>query len=591
MSASAAAAASPEPTPPRRPARRPPATDTARAAGATRDAAARDSAGRATPRGAAGRGSAAGDSGESAARGSAARASGARRVSADGTPTARQAGARAAGRVVAKTAAAPRKAAGSAARITAGAAAAGARGVARTAAAPRKAAGSAARTAAGARAAAKATAPRKATAAKATGLEAAAPKAAAGAAEPSRAAALAALLDRPLTSLQLVLASGGLLLAIGLVMVLSASMVESYENLGSTYGVFARQLTWVGFGLPAFWLGLRLSPRGHRALAYPALLITILLLLAVLVPGVGEDIRNVRRWIDLGPLQLQPSEPAKLALALWGADLLVRKHKLLSRPRHLALPLLPVTVLMAGLVMLEPDLGSTLCLGLVLFGLLWTVGVPARFFALLTGFAGAAVVALIFLEPYRLARLTAFLSPSKDASDKGFQAVQGLYSLSSGGWFGVGLGQSKMKWGLLPEAHTDYIFAILGEELGLLGCLVVILLFTTLAYAGIRIARRSVDPFARLAAAAITTWIAGQAVINMGYVTGLLPVTGIPLPLISFGGTSLVVTLFALGMLASFARHEPAAAAHLASRRGWPSRLLGLPAPHRAANRARRTTR
>jgi cell division protein FtsW len=393
-----------------------------------------------------------------------------------------------------------------------------------------------------------------------------------------------------LTSLQLVLASGGLLLAIGLVMVLSASMVSSYENLGSTYGVFTRQLTWVCFGLPAFWLGLRLTPRGHRRLAYPALLITIVLLVAVLIPGIGENVRNVRRWIDLGPLQLQPSEPAKLALALWGADLLVRKQKLLRTPRHLAMPLLPVAVLMSGLVMLEPDLGSTLCVGLVLFGLLWTVGVPARFFALLTAFAGCAVVALIFFEPYRLARLTAFLSPSKDASDSGFQAVQGLYSLSSGGWFGVGLGQSKMKWGLLPEAHTDYIFAILGEELGLLGCLVVILLFTTLAYAGIRIARRSVDPFARLAAAAVTTWIAGQAVINMGYVTGLLPVTGIPLPLISFGGTSLVVTLFALGMLASFARHEPAAAAHLATRRGWTSRLLGLPAPHRAGRRDRPRT-
>jgi cell division protein FtsW len=189
---------------------------------------------------------------------------------------------------------------------------------------------------------------------------------------------------------------------------------------------------------------------------------------------------------------------------------------------------------------------------------------------------------LIILEPYRLERIPAYLDPIAHANDTGFQAVQGLYAISAGGWFGVGLGQSKMKWGLLPNAHTDYIFAILGEELGLVGCLVVIALFATLAYTGIRIARRSTDPFARLVAAAVTTWLVGQAVINIGYVTGLLPVTGIPLPLISFGGTSLIVTLFALGMLASFARHEPAAVSYLARRRrGWASRLFFIPPPQR----------
>jgi len=399
-------------------------------------------------------------------------------------------------------------------------------------------------------------------------------------AQPGAGGAAVPLLDRPLTSLHLVLVSGGLLLGIGLVMVLSASMFQSYVDLGTTYGVFTKQLMWVGVGVPAFWLGLRLRPRAYRLLAYPALLLALGLLAAVLLPGIGEKVHSARRWIDFGPVQLQPSEPAKLALTLWGADLLVRKHRLLGRLRHLALPLLPVTAVLAGLVMLEPDLGTTLCLGLVLFGLLWTVGTPARFFALLTALVGVAVVALIYYEPYRLVRLTAFLDPFHDRSDAGYQAVQGLYSLSTGGLFGVGLGQSRMKWGLLPNAHTDYIFAILGEELGLVGCLVVLLLFATLAYAGIRIARRTADPFARLASAAATTWLVGQAVINMGYVCGLLPVTGIPLPLISFGGTSLVVTLFVLGMLASFARHEPAAVAHLGRRgRGRLARLLGLPLP------------
>jgi cell division protein FtsW len=393
-------------------------------------------------------------------------------------------------------------------------------------------------------------------------------------------------LDRPLTSLHLLLVSAGLLLAIGLVMVLSASMVESYVDLGSTYGVFARQLTWVAVGIPALWLGMRLSPRAHRMLAYPALLISFALLVLVLFPHVGEHVNGARRWIDLGAIQLQPSEPAKLALALWGADLLVRKRRLLGRARHLALPLVPVAAAMAALVVLEPDLGTTLCIALVLFGLLWTVGTPARFFTVLGGVAAAAVLALIYFEPYRLQRWTSFLDPFSDSSDAGYQAVQGLYSLSTGSWFGVGLGQSRMKWGRLPNAHTDYIYAIIGEELGLVGCVVVLLLFATLAYAGLRIARRTADPFARLASAAVTVWLAGQAVINMGYVTGLLPVTGIPLPLVSFGGTSLVVTLFAVGMLASFARHEPAAAAYLTRRRGRLSRMLGLPPPRPAASRS-----
>ncbi len=383
-----------------------------------------------------------------------------------------------------------------------------------------------------------------------------------------------------MTSLHLVLVAGGLLLGIGLVMVLSASMVESYVDSGSAYGVFKKQLMWVVIGLPVFWLGLRLPPRMYHAVAYPALLGSLLALAVVLVPGLGVMVHGSRRWIDLGPLQLQPSEPAKLALVLWGAAVLLRKEKLLRHWKHLLMPLAPVACVMAGLVVLEPDLGTTLCFVLILFGLLWTVGAPFRLFGTMLAGAVGAVVLLIMAEPYRLARLTSFLDPFADSGNSGYQAVQGLYGLATGGWFGVGLGQSRQKWGLLPNAHTDYIFAILGEELGLVGCLVVLTLFATLAYAGMRIARRSADPFCRLVAGACTVWLSGQAVINMGYVTGLLPVTGIPLPLISFVGTSLVVTLLVLGMLASFARHEPAAVAHLAAR--GPSRLarwLRLPTP------------
>lgn len=393
--------------------------------------------------------------------------------------------------------------------------------------------------------------------------------------------------DRPLTSLHLLLVSTGLLLGLGLVMVLSASMVESFRETGSTYAVFFKQAVWVAIGVPAFWLGVRLTPRAYRRLAYPALIGSVVALVAVLLPGIGKNVNGAQRWIDLGPLQLQPAEVAKLALALWGADLLVRKQRLLSRARHLVMPLVPVAALLAGLVVLEPDLGTSLCFAMVLFGLLWTVGAPGRVFAVLMLLATGAVAVLAVAEPYRFARLTAFMDPFADQSGTGYQAVLGLYSLSTGGWFGVGLGQGRGKWIRLPEGHTDFIFAVVGEELGLVGCLVVLLLFATLAYAGLRVAKRSADPFVRLVSAAVVVWITGQAVVNMGYVTGMLPVTGVPLPLISAGGTSLVVTLFALGMLVSFARHEPAAAAHLAHR-GRVAKLLWLPAPRGSATPRRR---
>jgi cell division protein FtsW len=392
-------------------------------------------------------------------------------------------------------------------------------------------------------------------------------------------------LDRPLASLHLVLASTGLLLGLGLVMVLSASMVESYEDTGSAYTVFANQATWVALSLPVFWLGVRLPPKAYRKLAYPTLLTSLVLLVAVLL--VGPNIKGAHRWLVLGPIQMQPAELAKLALALWGADLLVRKHRLVTRARHLIMPLVPVAALLAGLVVLEPDLGTSLCFAMVLFGLLWTVGAPGRVFGALLGMAGAAAGAAIVAEPFRMERMLHFMDPTYDPTGAGYQPLLGLSSLASGGWFGVGLGQGRAKWIGLPEGHNDYIFAVIGEELGLVGCLVVLLLYATLAYAGLRVARRTADPFARLAAAGVTVWIVGQAVLNMGYVSGLLPVTGVPLPLISAGGTSLLVTVFALGMLASFARHEPAAAAQLAQR-GRVARLLRLPAPRLRRDRPRR---
>ncbi len=377
------------------------------------------------------------------------------------------------------------------------------------------------------------------------------------------------LLERPLASYYLLLGSAGALLLVGLVMVFSASSVRSYATYNSSYAIALKQAVFIGIGLPGLFVASRLPIRVWRALAYPLLLLTLVLLVVVLVPGIGRNVDGATRWIPLpGGFNLQPSELGKLALALWGADLLVRKRKLLGDWKHLFVPLLPVTGLVCALVMLEPDMGTTMVTVSVVVALLWVVGTPLRHFAVLVGGLVSLATLLAVLEPYRLARLTAFLHPFDDPQGSGYQAVQGLYALSSGGWLGLGLGASREKWaGGLPNAHTDYVFAIIGEELGLVGTLGVIALFGTLVYAGIRIAKRSTDPFARLAASGVTAWIALQAVINMGAVVGLLPITGIPLPLVSFGGSALIPTLVAIGMLASFARAEPGVRAALKARR------------------------
>jgi cell division protein FtsW len=375
------------------------------------------------------------------------------------------------------------------------------------------------------------------------------------------------LLARPMASYYLMVSSAGLLLLLGLVMVLSASSVRSYAADGSSYAIFAKQAVWVGIGLPIMALASRLPPRFFRALAYPMLAFAFVGLLVVLVPHVGVRANGAQRWIPVGSFTLQPSEIAKLGVVLWGADLLVRKRKLLEEPKHLLVPLVPVVGVLCALVLLEPDMGTAIVIGSVLFGLLWVVGAPLRYFAALAGTTVAAGALLAVSEPYRFARLTSFLHPFKDPTNTGYQAVQGLYALASGGWWGEGLGASREKWpGGLPNTHTDFILAIIGEELGLAGTLVVVGLFGILGYTGIRIAHRTTDPFSRLAAAAATAWILSQAVVNMGAVVDLVPITGIPLPLVSFGGSALVPTMFAIGMLASFARGEPAAAAQLAER-------------------------
>jgi cell division protein FtsW len=409
-------------------------------------------------------------------------------------------------------------------------------------------------------------------------------------------------LDRPYASVQLLLLASAGLLGFGILMAVSTTIAASHQADGSGTGAIWTQVIkeaeFIAVGIPIFWFALRMSPRAYRALAYPVLFIGIVALVAVLVPGIGFGVFGARRWIDIGPLQLQPSEFAKVGVLLWGGDLLARKQQLgtLRRARHLFLPLVPGFACVAGLVMLEPDLGTTCCYMLILLGLLWMVGMPLRYFAVLVALVGGAVTLMAIAEPYRLARLTAFTNPFKDPEGTGFHTVESIYALGSGGLWGVGLGEGTSKY-WVPNANTDYVFAIIGEELGLLGALAVLSLFALLAYTGMRIARRSADPFVRLVAGAATVWLCGQAVINIGYVTALLPVTGIPLPFISAGGTSLLVSFFVLGMLVSFARHEAPAvsAARRDQRLGRRSRLqrwlrIPVPRPYRPPKRRSRPT-
>jgi cell division protein FtsW len=414
--------------------------------------------------------------------------------------------------------------------------------------------------------------------------------------------ALRGLLDLPLSSYYLLLSSAGLLLVIGLVMVLSATAVQSYAAGGNAYVPVTKQVLFAVVGFVAFWIFQRLPATTYRSLGLPLLVVAVSLLSVLdllgmaaathLLPSarlgpIHTDAHN-SNWLYLGPLQMQPSELAKLALTLWGAGVLVAKGRTIARWQQLARPLFPVVAALFVLVGFN-DLGTTLCLLLLFLGLLWAAGVRLRIFAGL-GMASLIGLAVLIAMPgfrYRMDRLTSFTdSTSCDPQSTCYQALHGMYAIADGGWFGVGLGEGRLKWGWLPNGHNDFIFAVIAEELGVVGCVVVLALLAVLAYTGLRIARRVDDPFRRLVAAAITVWLIGQATINIGGVVGLLPITGVPLPFISAGGSALVVTLAAVGLLASFARAEPDAvrALHARPPDRW-VRLLWVPLPQTPTQR------
>jgi cell division protein FtsW len=389
-----------------------------------------------------------------------------------------------------------------------------------------------------------------------------------------------AWLGKPMTSFHLIVAVAALLVTLGLIMVLSASGVHSYDSDGSPWSIFAKQVLWTVVGLIAFYVALRTPVAVIRRLAFPGFALTIVLLVLVLIPGIGTVANGSRGWFVVSGFSMQPSELAKIAFAIWGAQLLAARRMERASLREMLVPLVPAALVALVLIVLQPDLGQTVSLGIILLGLLWYAGLPLKVFLSSLGSIVAAGAILAVSEGYRSARVQSWLDPSSDVMGAGYQARQAKFALANGGIFGHGLGQGTAKYNYLPNAHNDFIFAIIGEELGFIGAFGLLCLFALFTYTGMRIAKRSADPFLRLLCATTTMWILGQVFINVGYVVGLLPVTGLQLPLISAGGTSTATTLFMIGLMANAARHEPDAVAALrAGADDRMNRLLRLPLP------------
>jgi len=375
---------------------------------------------------------------------------------------------------------------------------------------------------------------------------------------PRRQSRVKYLLNHPLSTYYLIGGSSVLLLLLGLVMVLSASSIESYKIFGSSYTLAQRQALFGVIGLIGLYFTARTSVQFWRGMARWIFLGAGLMLVIVLV--IGVSVAGQRNWIEIfGPFRLQPSEFAKFALVVWGADQLARTKSYHVSLRQLLVPLLPVALCFMVLVLLEGDFGNTLMLAAITCGMLFAAGAPWRFFASFAGVGVLGVWVLTLAAPYRMERFTSWLNPNSDPLGVGWQLSQGHFALGTGGVLGVGLGGSREKWGALPEAHTDFIFSVIGEELGLVGTLSVLLLFAVLAFAVFRLTRTTSDPFVRLASAGVGSWIVVQAIVNIGAVLGLMPITGVPLPFVSYGGSSLIPTLAAIGMLLAFARNEPGA--------------------------------
>ena len=332
----------------------------------------------------------------------------------------------------------------------------------------------------------------------------------------------------------------------GLIMVGNVSVVEAYRDFGDKLYYLRLQLQWAGLGLLAFLAASFFDYRKLKFLALPLLIFTLVCLLLVLIPGLGASILGTRRWLSIGPIHFQPAELAKLTFVLYLSSFFATKKSLL--------PFLTILGLIVFLIMLEPDLGTTVVLCATGLAVYFASGAPILTIGLigLTGIAGGAV--LILCSAYRRERLTTFLNPTADPLGASYHIRQILIALGSGGLFGVGLGQSRQKYEYLPAVTTDSIFAVIAEELGFIGSVAVLLVFLCLIWRGFRIASRAPDDFGRLLAVGITSWVGFQALVNLGAMVALIPLTGVPLPFISYGGSSLILVLTAMGILINISK-------------------------------------
>ena len=370
--------------------------------------------------------------------------------------------------------------------------------------------------------------------------------------------------------------------AFGLVIVLSASSVVSIATYGSPWSLFERQVMWTALGVLAFLFCARIQLAKLRRLSTAAVLMSSFLLLAVLAPGIGKIAGGSSRWIGAGPIRIQPSELAKLAFVLFCADLVARRERADDQWQQIVRPVALVLAFLAILIVKQPDLGTAIVLICIASSVLYAGGVRWRLLAAVMGVIFAAGSVLALSASYRRDRLLSFINPFAHASTTGYQVVQSLAALGSGHLTGTGLGGSSVTWGLLPNAQTDFIFAVIGNELGLVGAIAVLVFFGALGVLGLRIAARAEDRFAALLACGITCWLVCQAFINIGGVIGVLPETGIPLPFLSFGGSSLVVALASVGLLHNISRHRSLPNAASAPSAKWPSakkRTIGRQRP------------
>ncbi len=346
-----------------------------------------------------------------------------------------------------------------------------------------------------------------------------------------------------------------ILISLGLVMVFSSSAVTANVKYGDAYYFFKKQLLWALIGIIAMIVVMKLNYNKLKALAIPLMIFTIICLILVLTP-LGSSAKGATRWLGLGPIAFTPSELAKLAIVLFLAKVMEIN---IDKMKYFTAGVLPYLLLLAvicGLIIPQPDLGTAFLISATVFFMLIAAGARISHLSIL-GLAGlSALVGLIIAAPYRLIRLVAFANPWKYPSDEGFQTIQSLYALGSGGLFGMGLGRSRQKFFYLPEQHTDFIFAIIGEELGFIGAIFLISLFLFFAWRGFQIAIKAPDTFGSLLATGITIMIVFQAAINIGVVSGSLPVTGITLPFISYGGSSLLFTMIGVGMLLNISRYS-----------------------------------